>query len=272
MASALKRLLPTHQNALEKAGFLWLAGGCSLALISIAASQFLLALSILVALLLSNKLDRKCLLPAAILFPAMLLLMWTLFATLAGSGSLRDGLVKKLWLYSLFFLVPIFARGRERVRWMYHAAFAVGAVSAAAGVIQFLLDPKRDLLDRIKGFMSIWMTFSGSLMLVLVALVAYILVYGWKKHLWALPLGALFFAAIFLSQTRNALLGVCLATAVLLVLLKRPTALLAMAAMLLAVYFASPSDIQNRLRASLNPADDNTRNRIELIGTGIRLI
>jgi len=272
MASALERLLPANQNPLEKAGFLLLAGGCSLALVSIAASQFLLAFSILAALLLWKKLDRKSLLPAAILLPAILLLLWTIFATLAGSGSLRDGLVKKLWLYSLFFLVPIFARGRERIRWIYHASFAVGAVSAMVGVIQFILNPKRDLLNRIKGFMSIWMTFSGSLMLVLVALVAYALVYGWKKHLWVLPLGAVIFAAIFLSQTRNALLGVCLATAVLLVLLKRPLALLAMVATLLAVYFASPPDIQNRLRASWNPADDNTKNRIELIGTGLRLI
>ena len=32
------------------------------------------------------------------------------------------------------------------------------------------------------------MTFSGLLMLVLVALVAYVLCLGWKKHLWGIPL------------------------------------------------------------------------------------
>jgi putative inorganic carbon (hco3(-)) transporter len=164
------------------------------------------------------------------------------------------------------------ARGGGKIRRIYQAAFAVGAVSAMAGVIQFILDPKRDLLNRIKGFMSIWMTFSGSLMLVLVALVAYALVYDWKKHLWVLPLGGAIFAAIFLSQTRNALLGVCLATAVLLVLLKRPLALAAMVLLMLAVYFASPANIQNRIRTSWNTADANTRNRIELMGTGIRMI
>jgi putative inorganic carbon (HCO3(-)) transporter len=273
MSSLWARCLPsTLAGWPERLHFLLLAGGIALALVSIAASQILLAFAILAVLLGWRRLSLGKLLPGMILLPATLLLLWTIIATLAGAGSLRDGLVQKLWLYSVLLLVPIFARGRGKVRWMYHAAFAVGAVSAACGLIQFAMDPKRDALNRIKGFMSIWMTFSGSLMLILVALAAYAFIYGWKNHKWVVPLALVLGAAIFLSQTRNALLGTFLGIVVILSLLKRWRALLVLTSLLIALYFVSSANIQQRLRASWNLADDNTRNRIELFGTGLRLI
>ena len=58
----------------------------------------------------------------------------------------------------------------------------------------------------------------------------------------------------------------------MVLLLKRPRALLVLAAMVPIVYLASPANIQQRLRASLDLTDDNTRNRIELAGTALRLI
>jgi O-antigen ligase len=265
-------LPPSLTDWPQKTSFVLLAGGIALALVSVAGSQILLSFAILAAILQWKRLDKSALLPAAILLPTILLLAWTIGATLLGGGSLRDGLVKKLWLYSIFLLVPIFARGRERVRWIYHASFAVAAVSSTYGLIQFLINPHRGPLDRIKGFMSIWMTFSGSLMLVLVALVAYAIAYGWKKHAWVIPLGLVLIAALFLSQTRNAWLGACLGVVIILILLKRPGTILVLAGLLLVLYFVSPADIQQRLRASWNPADDNTRNRIELFGTAVGLI
>jgi len=255
----------------EKMSFALLGGGIALALVSVAGAEILVSFGILAAILQWQKLGKNALLPGAILLPTILLLAWTIGATLLGGGSLRDGLVKKLWLYSILLLVPLFARGTERIRWIYHASFAVAAVSAGYGVLQFIINPDRDPLHRIKGFMSIWMTFSGSLMLVLVALVAYAMIFGWKKHLWVIPLGLILPAALYFSQTRNALLGACLGIAIVL-LLKRPRALLILAALILVVFFASPDRIQQRLRASWNPADDNTRNRIEVFGTALRLI
>jgi len=264
-------LPPSLTDWPQKTSFVLLAGGIALALVSVAGSQILLSFAILAAILQWKRLDKSALLPAAILLPTILLLAWTIGATLLGGGSLRDGLVKKLWLYSIILLVPLFARGRERIRWIYHASFAVAAVSAGYGLLQFVMNPNRDPLHRIKGFMSIWMTFSGSLMLVLVALIAYALIYGWKNHIWVVPLGLILAAALYFSQTRNALLGACLGVAMVL-LLKRPRALLILAALVLVVFIASPDRIQQRLRASWNPADDNTRNRIELFGTALRLI
>jgi O-antigen ligase len=252
-------------------GFLCLAGCVSLVLVSIAASQLLLSAAIPAALLLWQREGRLPRLPGAILWPALFLFVWTVTAVLAGSGRLDDALVRKFLLFSLLLIVPVLARGSEQIAWIYRAVFAVAGVSAVAGLIQFLINPHRDALNRIKGFMSIWMTYSGLLMLVLVALVAFALTCSWKKHPWVAPLGLLLGGALFLSQTRSAWLGAVTGVAVIL-LLMRPRALLLLAALLFALYLVSPGSIQQRLRSGFNLKDDNTRNRIELLGTAARLI
>jgi putative inorganic carbon (HCO3(-)) transporter len=272
MIDRLQTCLPTSlQGGPRRAGFLLLAGCVSLALVSIAASQILLAGAILGAVLLWKREGWRPALPTTLLWSLLFLLLWTAIAVFAAGGSLRAALIRKFILFSLLLLVPMLARGADKILWIYRAVFAVSAVSAIAGLVQFALNPHRSLLDRIKGFMSIWMTFSGLLMLVLVALVAYVISLGWRKHLWGIPLIVALAAALYVSQTRSAWLGAILGIAVILVL-KRPRAILALAAMLLALYLASPASFQQRLRSGWNPHDPNTRNRIELFGTTLRLI
>jgi O-antigen ligase len=185
---------------------------------------------------------------------------------------LNHSLVRKFFLFSLLLIVPILARGGDKIAWIYRAIFLMGAVSAIAGLVQFISNPHRDALNRIKGFMSIWMTYSGLLMLVLVALAAYVLVFGWKKHPWVIPLGFVVAAACYLSQTRSDWLGVCVALIVILLLSKRPRRVLWLLALLFALYLASPAGIQERLRSAWDLQDWTTRGRIELYGTALRLI
>src|SRR5207247_7788824 len=99
----------------------------------------------------------------------------------------------------LLFLVPLLARGRSRAIWVYHAMFVFAAISSVAGLAQFIADPHRDLLHRISGFMSQWMTYSGLQMLVLVALASYGLVFGWRKRWWVPVLGLLLCGSLCLS-------------------------------------------------------------------------
>ncbi len=272
MHNAAERFFPSSlENPRERATLLLLAGSVSLVLVSIAASQILLAGSILAAIVLRKRHVRAAGPPWAVGLPAILLFAWTVIAVLANSGSPDAAMIKKFYLFSLLLIVPRLADGHEKVVWVYRAVFAVAAVSSFAGVIQFVVDPDRDALHRIQGFLSIWMTYSGSLMLVLVALVAYAATVGWKKHPWVIPLGIAMSAALYLSQTRSAWLGVCTGIGVIL-LLKKPRAIIALPVLLLALYFISPARIQQRLVSAWNPADANTRNRIELFGTAWRLI
>jgi len=272
MRSLAMRLLPSNlMDWPQKAGFLMVAGSVSLALVSIAASQILLGGAIVAAILQIRREGRARCMPVAILWPLLFLFVWTLIAAYAASGQLHSSLVGKFFLVTLLFILPVLARGSDRVIWIYHAMFAVAAVASAAGLVQYFTDPERDLLHRIQGFMSIWMTYSGLLMLVLVSLIAYAAVIGWRKHLWILPLAGATAAALYFSQTRSAWLGAVAGTVVIL-LLKRPRAILGLPVLLLALYMASPEGIQERLRSGWNPADTTTSGRIEVFGAAVRLI
>ena len=272
MRSPAMRLLPSNlKDWPQKAGFLMVAGSVSLALVSIAASQILLGGAIVAAILQIRREGRARCMPVAILWPLLFLFVWTLIAAYAASGQLHSSLVGKFFLVTLLFILPVLARGSEGVIWIYHAVFAVAAVASAAGLVQYFTDPERDLLHRIQGFMSIWMTYSGLLMLVLVSLIAYAAVIGWRKHLWILPLAGATAAALYFSQTRSAWLGAVAGTVVIL-LLKRPRAILGLPVLLLALYMASPEGIQERLRSGWNPADTTTSGRIEVFGAAVRLI
>ncbi len=273
MLKALAKFLPASLTSwLQRTAFLLLAASVSLALVSIAAAEILLAAAFLASILLMRR-ERswKPRVPAAILLPTLLFLLWTLFALFAESGSLNSSLAKKCVLFSIILIVPTIARGDDRIRWTYEAFFAVAAVSGIAGLIQFAADPNRDALNRIKGFMSIWMTYSGTLMLAFVALFAYFTIFGWKKRRWVVPLGLVLAAALFLAQTRSAWLGASLGIAAIL-LMKRPRWIPALIAALAVLYLVSPAGIRQRLQGAWDPRDATTRGRIEVFETALRLI
>lgn len=255
----------------QRISFLLLAASVSSVLVSIAASQILLAATTVAAVIQWKRKKGTPGLPAAVWWPMLLLFVWTAAAVFVESGSLNHGPVKKFFLFLLLLIVPILARGCDKIAWIYRAVFALGAVSAVAGLAQFISNPHREATNRIKGFMSIWMTYSGLLMLVLVALAAYLVFFGYKKHPWAIPLGLILGAALYLSQTRSALLGAAAGMAAVL-LLKRPRWILGLLVVPLALYLVSPAGIQERLRSAWNPQDPTTRGRIETFTTALRLI
>jgi len=252
--------------------FLVLASSVAACLLSIAASQILLAFAVVGAVVfLKPRLGlfqslRPLLLIVALFFS------WTILAALA-SDDIPLGLtiVKKFFLFLILLLVPLAARGGGRITWIYRAVFAAAVVSSVAGLLQFISDPERDLLHRISGFMSQWMTYSGLLMLALVALAAYCVRVDWRRQWWIFPAGMVMFAAILLSQTRSAMLGVIAGVFVVL-LLSRPRAAILLLVLVPAAFFLSPPLIRQRFSSGWHPADPNTRNRIELMETSLRLI
>jgi len=115
------------------------------------------------------------------------------------------------------------------------------------------------------------MTYSGLLMLTLVALSAYIMCYGWRKNLWSIPLCLLLIFTLVLTETRNAWAGAV--TGILVVVsLRRPKSVLNLVVVVLVIYFLLPLDLKQRLQSGFDPQDPNTRNRIELFETSLRLI
>jgi O-antigen ligase len=265
----------------DTAAFWGLAGCVSLVLVSVAASQILLGFIILVSFhaLLSDKGALDPVKP--VLVPLGLFCAWTVLTALMASdvGMALTG-IKKFYLLLLVPVVPLITRGEERISWIFKAIFTVALLSSLIGIFQYVTDPhKSDLLDRITGSMSTWMTYSGLLMLALIPLFSFLLRAGPKKFLVWFPVAALIALAIILSLTRNAVLGVYAGVLVILILAifleRRKRFLLVFVSVLLfpvIIYLAAPSSMQQRFRSALDLKDPNTVNRIVLYKTAVRMI
>jgi O-antigen ligase len=258
-------------DTLQKASFWLLLGAVSSALLSIAAAQILLA-GAFFAFGWQWKNGQTRFEPwRPVLLPLLLYLLWGLIASAfarAPMMALRAN--RKIFLYAILLLTPAIVRkGKEHIA-IFHAIFAMAAIAALDGLIQYAMQPQRDLLNRISGSMSIWMTYAGLLMLALVVLAGYSL--GRRKiELWSCLLGLMMVIALILSETRNAWIG-STAGVMTVFLMRKPRALFLLLPLLVGLFLISPEGIRQRVRSTLDPNDDNTRNRIELVGTALRLI
>ncbi len=173
-----------------------------------------------------------------------------------------------------FLLVTYMTRGQSKNALLW--IFGVAGVSMLWGLMQYGLSDGVDLLQRIDGFMSHWMTFSGQLMMVLIASAAYGIHHlksgESKRRLQGL--GWMLFSAVMagtvvLTYTRSAWGGVLGGLVVLAVLnLKlKWTALLA-AVMLLSA-FMMPVSVHERLASGFDLEDTTTRGRLDIWRSGI---
>lgn len=209
-----------------------------------------------------------------------------------GSIPYLKKFIKFLYIFLIFTYL-----NRERVEFALKAMFGVLGISAVYGVLQYFWLWEVDLLHRIEGFMSHWMTFSGQLMLVSVALAGYLLLYrlpspsigedrkspqeASRGKKWSpldiLPIGgwgmllALFLFVLVLTQTRSTWLGT-LGGLFLLLVVYRVRWLVTGVVLLVVVFLALPSGFKDRLYSSFDPTDTTTRVRIELFLTGKNII
>jgi len=246
---------PSLESKPEFIAFLALAGSISLVLVSIAASQILLAVAIVGSVWVLKK--NKGVVPPGrqILVPLIAFMIWTLI-TIFTSPNVTLGLLgtKKFYLFLIVPVVPLIVRGRGRVVWIYKAIFLLAVISSLKGLAQFAADPDRDLLHRISGFMSQWMTYSGLLMIVLVLLIAYALTNEIRKQKWIIPAAVFIAFALYLTLTRNSWMGT-IAGIFVLILLRRPRAVVILLSAILVLYVLSPVMIKQRIHSIFDTND-----------------
>jgi O-antigen ligase len=172
----------------------------------------------------------------------------------------------------LFLIVPMvydLARG-PRTKIIVDVIVTVGAAAAAYGIIQYTLLHFDSLRLRPRGTLGHYMTYAGTLMLV-IGLAAARLVFGAKDRKWpALVMPALI-VALTMTLTRSAWVGVSVGVGLLLVL--KDLRLTALIPVVVALLFAlAPDSVTDRLMSVSNLRDPSSRDRIAMFQTGAAMI
>jgi putative inorganic carbon (hco3(-)) transporter len=263
----------------------WVAFGAASAIVlSIAVSQILLGLGIVLLLF-----SRRRLVFPPLLLPLSLFIGWTITSDLL-SGNPVAGLpqIRKFFVFSVMLLVCSTFRGVLDIGRLVMVWSAAAALSAIAAVWQFVarwreaIELHAQLYDyvldgRIKGLAGHWMTFGGEEMIAFLMLLALLLFSGHISRVQKILCwlcATLLWIAIVMGYTRSIfLLGV--PVGVLILVWNRARRLVLAIPVVAAVTFlAAPAHIRERVSSVLRPhgdVDSNLRRSI-MRRTGLRMI
>ena len=172
----------------------------------------------------------------------------------------------------LFLIVPAvydLARG-QRATMAIDVIITVGAAAAAYGIVQYGMLHFDSLGQRPRGTLGHYMTYSGTLMLV-IGVAASRLVFGARDRTWpALVMPALV-VALSLTLTRSAWVGACVAVGVLFIL--KDLRLLGLLPVIAALLFAfAPDSVTNRMVSMFDLRDPSNRDRLAMARTGTAMV
>jgi O-antigen ligase len=176
---------------------------------------------------------------------------------------------KQLVLLVIVPLVYRLFRGR-RALLATDVIISVGAISAAWGIIQYLILNYDNLGRRPQGALGLYMTYSGLLMLVACAAVARVM-FARHHRVWAaLVLPALIFALAF-TFTRSAWVGACVGLGVLFLL--RDFRLIGLLPIVFGAFLVfAPATLTARLYSTFSLTDPSNRDRLAMMKSGWRII
>jgi O-antigen ligase len=259
----------TTSARLEQIGLFALIGLVAAAQLSIAIAQILLTLAALIWLALHVS-RRERLEAPSFFWPLLGYAMLTLLAAgYSADPALSVADCKQLTLFLLIPLVYDFARG-PRARLLLTAAITVGAISALIGVVQFAVLNYDILGRRPQGTLSHWMTYSGTLMLVICAAVARLL-YDTRDRGWTAVVMPVLIVSLLLTSTRSAWVGA--AAGIGVVLLLRDFRLVALLPIATAAAIAvSPAQVTDRMYSIFDLNDPTSRDRVAMLQAGAAIV
>lgn len=220
--------------------------------------------------------------------PLVLFMLGTVLS-LAFSGEAAAGMpgVRKFYVFLILLVVFSTFRHLELSRILMLSWAGLGGVVALRGFVQFIgkMHEAQSLHksfyeyyvpgDRITGFMSHWMTFSGQQMLVLAVLIAFLFFApgamrrGWVWLLCAFLMGV----ALLLGMTRSSWLGFAVA-AIYLCWFWRRWVVAALPVVALIAILLAPVEVRERLTSVIHPRQgvDSNAHRVVTWETGLQMI
>lgn len=254
----------------ERTGY-WLFGSHLLALFSIAASNALLALTLLSLPWTAHlrRISWKPLVP--LLVPLGGYVLALLGSTLASYDPLTSvsGL-REVFTLSALLLAPLLVRGERAVRRLVDFLIAVAAVLACAGLAQYLAG-YGGIDQRIRGPFSHYMTFSGFLLITDLLLVASMLSAGRWRSPWRWMALAAINIALLGSLTRNAWVGLAVTLTVLAIARARRL-LLAYVPLVVLFVVLAPVPLVHRVISIADLQDTSNYDRLCMLDAGLAMI
>ena len=257
------------RDRLEEVGLVALVGIVAALQLSIAVAQILLVVATACWLISHVRRGERVEAPA---------FFWPLVAyaalTLLSAGFSLDPRVSMIDCKQLvlFILVPVvydFARG-ARANTVLTVILTIGAASALVGIVQYGVLNYNDLGRRPQGTLSHWMTYSGTLMMVVCAAVARLL-FSTRGRLWAALIMPALIVSLVVTLTRTAMVGVAVGIGALL--LSKDFRLLAVLPVVGALVIGlAPETVTSRVYSILDMHDPTVRDRVAMLQAGVAIV
>jgi O-antigen ligase len=268
-------------TGLERVAYLSLLAFAAATQLSIAAAGIMLTVTVVLWLALVLQGRERVIVPP-MFWPLAAYALLTLIAAVFSvdpSTSLTDS--KQLVLFAI---VPIAYRllpGRRSMA-AVDVIITIGALTAVVGIVQFGILKFDHLGQRPQGTLSLYMTYSGLLMLVACTAMARIL---FRRHdrVWTSLVMPALLVALATTLSRNAWVGAC--AGIGLLFLMRDFRLVALIPVAAAAFIAfAPAPLSDRLYSAFSLRDELTgsatvdasaqsnRDRLAMIRSGWRMI
>jgi O-antigen ligase len=263
-------LTPTERpHGLERTAWLALLAFIAAIQVQISVAQIFLALAAVLWLVVVVRNGERVEVPKTF-WPLAVYAAWTIVAAIVAVDrdvSLRD--TKQLVLFAI---VPIAYRllpGRRSLT-AVDVLITVGALEAIVGIVQYAILNYNNLGQRVQGFLTHYMTYSGVMMLVACTAAARIM-FRREDRTWAALVMPALLVALTLTMSRNAWVGACVGIGVLFLL--RDFRLVALLPVAVALFVAvAPSNLTDRLYSTFSLTDPTNRDRVAMFHTGMRII
>jgi putative inorganic carbon (HCO3(-)) transporter len=236
--------------------------------ITVAQGAILLALLTWLAALVWSQHRRRLYLP--LILPMAAFFLASVLATAMAVDPYRSfGELRNFFLPAFFFVVVNHLSEEKRAISLTHVLIFVGGAMALYGLSQSFAQGEA---FRIRGTMSIWMTFAGLMMLLATVSLAHLLFTPDPRlAVRLIPALLVLMAALVMTHTRGAWLGFAVGAAFILACRKR-LFLVLLPILLLAIFIAAPQTVRDRMRSIVDPQDVTARERLYMWGSGLQMI
>jgi O-antigen ligase len=257
------------ETLLDQGILLAAAAAALMSLISISALQALWAIAALFWFGLLGEKKRRFEAPG-FFWPLLIYIGWSLLAAAASTNpAVSLGASRKMLIFLVVPIIPAAFPSLRSLKFPVWAIFGSGLVASAWAMVYGFT--KAGPQERVRGFMGHYMTQAGLLGLFL-ALAMGMAVFGRGKPrlLWAAVMGPAG-AALMMTLTRNAWIGVGAAVIVILALWN-PKALVLAPVLAGLLYIAGPAAVKSRVRSIFDRSDPSNVARLEYARAGLKII